>query len=494
MVNKQIDSTTGIYSENGLILTVVDSDRGRGTKKLRSMLKIENKSIKWQHQRILKQLAKLQNRINTLQGHWRAQADNRVEFFKQQLKDLEPQLTVEYFEPVDENTTIIPPGYWYLCENIKDNKHLNTEVPPLLLDGLRPYQQEAVTEMLKYRRATGRFATGLGKSIILASICASMAAKKIRTVVLVPTEYLVGQTYDTIKRYGLSVTAAGGGRIPVPGADILVTTVQSAGSHMDLYGCVIADEAHHAPAATWEDVMAKGINVQYSYHLTATPFRADGLDLAIHAFGGPVVVSRDVRWAITNNWLVDPAVYMVDIAPKNAVGQAIVLPDEMISAKAYEKLVQNLMVFSALAELVKKAVASERRIMLLFKTVKAGRAFSKYLAEQHQMKFPVASSASKGVIVKFRNKEIPLLIANDRLVGEGVDIPDADTLILATQHSAKGMTYQAVGRILRKAPDKKKAMVIDVAVSGFSQFVRARQNRILVYKDITGIEPKELGA
>jgi superfamily II DNA or RNA helicase len=56
------------------------------------------------------------------------------------------------------------------------------------------------------------------------------------------------------------------------------------------------------------------------------------------------------------------------------------------------------------------------------------------------------------------------------------------------------MTYQAVGRILRKAPDKKKAMVIDVAVSGFSQFVRARQNRILVYKDITGIEPKELGA
>lgn len=490
MQEKTIPGTVGKYSPSGHILTVTGP--AKRLQRMKDRLTLTNKSIEWQLKRTVKTRSELANRLPQLKGQWEDAAKIKLVEYDKQITELQSDLVVEYWEETNDGLQI-PPGFWFLCESIEGDRHLNTAVPAVLLPGLRPYQQDDVREMLRHKRATAKIATGLGKSWVIASLCATMSAAKIRTVVIVPSEYLVGQLYDTLKSVNLSVTAAGGGRIPVPGCDVLVTTVQSAGSYMDLYGCVLVDESHHTPATTWMECMTRGINVEYVYNLTATPFRTDGLDLAIHAFGGPTTVDRDARWGIVNGWLVQPDIYIVKVAPRAPNGDPVYVPEKVIAAKAYQRLIHTLETFETIYQAISKASAKNRKTILLFKTVKAGKAFSKYIEQKYQIKIPVASAKSKGVIVKFRNNELNVLIGNDRLLGEGVDIPNADVLIIATQHSSKALSYQAVGRVLRPAAGKTGALVIDIAVSGYLQFNRAVDNRAGVYANIAGVAPKQVG-
>ena len=54
------------------------------------------------------------------------------------------------------------------------------------------------------------------------------------------------------------------------------------------FGAVIVDEAHHAPAATWE-VILNNLKARYRLGLTASPTRADGHHPYIRLLIGPVI-------------------------------------------------------------------------------------------------------------------------------------------------------------------------------------------------------------
>lgn len=74
------------------------------------------------------------------------------------------------------------------------------------------------------------------------------------------------------------------------------------------------------------------------------------------------------------------------------------------------------------------------------------------------------------------------LLATASLIGEGVDIPRLDTLILAMPISFKGRMIQYAGRIHRKWPGKKDVVIYDYLDNCSGLTISMYRKRLKAYK------------
>lgn len=327
-----------------------------------------------------------------------------------------------------------------------------------------------------------------GKSKVIQSVALAAVKSGKRCMIVVPTEYLVGQMAEEMKGLHANTTAQGGGRLAVGGWDVLVTTIQSAAGFADMPDVVCFDETHHIAAESWTKLAMSLSKATHVYGFTATAFRSDGLDVAIHSFAGPIVYSRDVRWGIQNGWLSDFSAFIITVNPKKN-GRKIFLSDKNVQATtAYKVLVSSLELFAVARDRLLAGIAKDRKIIVVFKTVKACMDFRKFCAPVTNMDVASAQQGkkSKAPLRRFQNGDAQVLLVNSGLISEGVDIPKADMILQCCQNSSDVMTLQILGRILRKSPDKKKAVIIDIQTNGYEQYVRAGNRRRNVYAKIIG--------
>lgn len=246
-------------------------------------------------------------------------------------------------------------------------------------------------------------------------------------------------------------------------------------------GCgVVVHNCHHTVADTWANLLGSCTNVKYVYNLTATPFRTDGLDLAIHAFGGPTVYERDLVWGIKQGWLCAFDAYCIQVKAIEGNRQ-VTIPKERNRVLAYSKLSKNHNVIKTLHDYIINALEKDRKVMVLFTTLVAAKELAKQLSKT--VKVDVADANYKKPLRDFQTGKCNVLIATSKLVGEGIDIPFADCLMLCTQNSSKTITYQALGRILRKSPDKKKPLVLDFTFKGYEMFEKSGKKRLDIWNE-----------
>ena len=414
------------------------------------------------------------------------EAHRKIPEIESELEELIPQLTEELFTEVD-GALVIPPGLWYLCESIRNNAHLNEDLQEYYLECLRPYQKEALSELYKFKRAMIELATGLGKSKIIQSIALAAVKSGKRCMIIVPTEYLVGQMAEEMKTLHANTTAQGGGRLATLGWDVLVTTLQSAVGFADMPDVVCFDETHHIAAESWTKLAMSLSKATHVYGLTATAFRSDGLDVAIHSFAGPIVYSRDVRWGIENGWLNNFSAFVVKVHPKKN-GRKICLPDTVMATTAYKALVPSLEVMSIAKDKLLKSLEKGRKVIVVFKTVEACKTFKKFCEDKINLSVASAQMGkkSKAPLARFQKNTERVLLVNSGLISEGVDIKDCDTMIQCCQNSSDVMTMQLLGRILRSDKNKRKSIIIDISVKGFLQYERSGSKRALIYQNIIG--------
>jgi superfamily II DNA or RNA helicase len=416
---------------------------------------------------------------------------DKIEKLSGDLAELEPNQIIYLYTEEDEHL-VIPPGMWFLCASIVGNEHVNTQLAPYILPACetRPYQVEALNELYKHKRGVIELATGLGKSKLIESIALAGVKAGKRVMIVVPTELLVIQMLDEMKGLHENTTAQGGGRQAKPGWDILVTTIQSAQGFSDIPHVVLLDEAHHSPAATWMRLLAGASEAEYVYSFTATAFRSDGLDMAIHAFVGPIVYSRDVRWGIENNWLSPFHVFTVVINPIWTYGankgKKIHLPDHVPAASAYKILANCYESMVFLREKLAAGLAKGRRPIIVYKTVESCKRLREFCKDSIEMNVASAQAGkkSKAPIYRFKKGEERILLANSSLISEGLDIPSADMLFLCTQNSSDIVTLQALGRVLRLLEGKTNAVVINFEIRGYGQFERAGEKRRALFDKI----------
>jgi superfamily II DNA or RNA helicase len=199
----------------------------------------------------------------------------------------------------------LPRGYGYrllglakqrgVPATLVDKRLVLPEIDVSFKGALRDYQQRALAGMTKYSDGILVAPCGSGKTAIGMALAAHFRQP---AIILVHTVDLLRLTAEAARRWlNIDAGIVGDGKFDV--RPLTVCTVQTAKKHPELasmFGCVILDECHHAPAASFMDTRQM-FPAAFRYGLTATPKRDDGLGGFMTAVIGPV------RHAITQGEL-----------------------------------------------------------------------------------------------------------------------------------------------------------------------------------------------
>lgn len=356
---------------------------------------------------------------------------------------------------------------------------------------LRPYQEDGLAAILasiskgKTRPAV-ELATGLGKSFMFAHLLKRFVDENPGRVglVLVHTDELASQAYEEIKqvaphlRVGIEKAALRHALTD----DIVVASVQTLRNparFIDRVGLIICDEAHHATAATYTDILARygafrpnsdmfpGRNWPFNpaaVGFTATLARNDGAPLG--EIWQECVFTRSTAWAVRKGYLANPR------------GQRVVVPDLDLSAVAgradfRDNSLGEALTGSLAPELIASAWyehAAGKRTILFAPTVASAEVFAQAFrnggigAEVIHGGMPLEDR--RLVLKRHRAGDFPVL-ANCMILTEGYNDPGIQCVIMARPTKSKGLYIQCVGRGLRIDPTLPAAgqecLVLDVA-------------------------------
>lgn len=359
----------------------------------------------------------------------------------------------------------------------------------------RFYQSEALDAWKRHgSRGVVVLPTGAGKTQL-----AMMAIDDRRrsTLVVAPTLDLVRQWYDVLAAtFGAPIGVVGGGEHDV--RPLTVTTYDSAYLHMEhlgsRFGLVVFDECHHLPSPTYA-LAARFAIAPFRLGLTATPERADGLDVALGKLVGPTVYRRDIG-ELAGEWLAeyDTERIEVELTPeereehdaerqiyRDFVGKhGIVMSSprgfgEFImrasrnaegrrAMKAYRR--QRELAFAATAKL-----AYLEHLLTLHRHDRA-LVFTQDNATAHLVArtflVPVITHQTKvtersAILAGFASGAYGAIVTS-KVLNEGVDVPDANVAVVLSGSGSVREHVQRLGRILRQR-EGKRALLYEIVTA-----------------------------
>jgi superfamily II DNA or RNA helicase len=266
---------------------------------------------------------------------------------------------------------------------------------------------------------------------------------------------IVGKVGGGAHEYGAPITVAGIDTISQPG--------HLKNLHRFGYKLVIYDEVHHAPAPKYQKVMTV-LKDAFRVGVTATAKRLDNKSLFPH-FGVPVF-SMDIKEAIQKHRLCNVRAQAikteVDLAEigssKNSDGDTDFNEEEL--DKAVNTPERNKLIVKKYQEYAegKRAVAFcvtvAHATALAFAFNEAGIAAAVISGE-------TSLSERKRLFDAYRAGEI-LVLTNVMVLTEGWDEPLCEVAIMARPTQSWGLFVQCIGRILRLAPGKLCALILDI--------------------------------
>lgn len=313
---------------------------------------------------------------------------------------------------------------------------------------------------------------GTGKTVILLKIFSIL---KKTALVLVHKEFLAEQFRERIKYFlGLKDAEIGtvkGSKCCFEGKKIVIAMIQSLLSReypSEFYewpGVLAVDECHRISAPLFNqtvDMFPAAVRIG----LSATPRRADGLQNIFEIHLGSVLARLQGGTGVV------PKIYQV--------------PFDVLIQEHYYKGKEKIF----LGRLISYIVNLERRnnwlVKEMVKAIKVGRKIFvmsdridhlKTLKEKFDIAMPTATSGL--YIGGMKAEERERSAAADAIFGtyamtkEGLDLPEIDTLYLATP---KSDIEQPVGRVLRYSENKKEPVVVDLvdSVPILQDFARKR--------------------
>lgn len=299
--------------------------------------------------------------------------------------------------------------------------------------------------------------TGYGKTTVALHV---MCRLKYKTLIIVHKEFLMTQWIERIKQFVPSarIGIIQGSKVDVAHKDVVIGMLQSL-SKKDYdrnifkeFGLTIVDETHHICTRSFSKALLN-YNTKYILGLSATLERKDGLTKVLHWFIGPVLYQafRERKHDVVVEKHAFDCDMFKDEFPVNRARKAN-LPlaiNEITENQDRNALLQNIIKDCVLRLSRKVLVLTDRRQHCL--TLMNGCSYTTSGLYLGGMKpYELAESEKCSVI-----------FGTFSLAHEGLDIPELDTLILA---SPKSDIVQSVGRILRETPGKKNhPLVVDIA-------------------------------
>jgi superfamily II DNA or RNA helicase/HKD family nuclease len=365
-----------------------------------------------------------------------------------------------------------------------------------------PFQGEILQQLEAERAVQGRnrhlvvAATGTGKTMVAAfdyrNWCRGQTpagGPRPRLLFVAHREEILKQSLATFRavlrdqNFGDLLV---GGRRP-ESLDHLFVSVQSYGSRelhnlpSDYYDYVVVDEFHHAAAGSYQELLDH-VGPRVLLGLTATPERADGLDVLKH-FGGHVSCEIRLPDAV-NRKLLSPFQYFGVSDPVDLSGlrwqRGGYRTEELDSVYTGNDVRARLVV-----EALFKTVVDVRRCRALAFCV--SQAHAHYMAEHFRRHGVPAealtaesdATARNTVQQRLRERQINVICVVD-LYNEGVDIPEVDTVLFLRPTESLTVFLQQLGRGLRLHDEKECLTVLDFIGAQHRQFRFADRFKALI--------------
>lgn len=347
-----------------------------------------------------------------------------------------------------------------------------------------PYQTEILDVIDKYDRGIIKVATGGGKSLIAALIAAKLGKK---TIIYVIGKDLLYQFHEFFTQcFDEPIGIIGDGQCQIH--DINIASIWTVGQAIGLkkneilldsdddeklinktkYTDIlkmmkdarvsIIDECHMSACETIQQVF-KHSATEHLYGLSGSPWRDDGADLLIESILGKYIVNIPASKLIKEGYLAQPFIKFRVTPP---------YPYEL--EKNYQSIYKNYIVENEVRnglvlDAAKTLVQKGYQTLVLFNSIKHGKILYE-LFKEHMNCAILDGSNDKDEREKVKKDlmahKIDCVLAS-RIFDIGVDIPSLSGLVIACGGKSTVKALQRVGRVIRKYPGKKFAVIIDFA-------------------------------
>jgi len=396
-----------------------------------------------------------------------------------------------FYRETDAGGLILPRGFArqliLLCREkdvdykIDDNRRSFSPVEFNFTGRLKSFQQTAVDTMLKKDFGTLNAPTGAGKTVMALYM---IARRKQPALILVHTKNLAFQWVERIENF-LNIPAdkigfIGGGKQRI-GKEITVALVQSIYKRTDevipYIGHLVVDECHRTPSRTFTEAVS-AFDSKYALGLSATLFRRDKLSKLIFWHIGDTHHQVDKSRLIANG----------DILHADVITRETDFRPYSDPTTEYSRMLSELTEDAGRNRMIAEDVAQEAAkgngICLVLSDRKSHcRTLQEILEGKHGIESELLTGDTspkmrRSIVDRLNNGEVKVLVATGQLIGEGFDARELSTLFLATPIKFSGRVLQYLGRVLRPAPGKDKALVfdyVDINVGPLRASARSRQ-------------------
>jgi len=330
---------------------------------------------------------------------------------------------------------------------------------------LRPYQQDAIDDvklafMNRNRRVLLVAPTGAGKTVMFSYIAKHAALKGNRIAILAHREELLDQISRTLTQFSVDHGFIAARRLVDPTKLVQVCGVHTLKNRAARIAwtpdLIVCDEAHHATAGSWARILESYPDARV-LGVTATPERLDGTGLG-NVFN-VMVRGPEIADLIARGFL-SPVKYF---CPKTVNTDGMKLRMGDYRHADVDKRVNNSKVTGEAVEWYRKLCDGAPAVAFC-----ASIAHSEHVAEIFRaagyrwtsLDSTMTPEARRAAVVGLGNGSLHGISSCD-IISEGFDLPIVSTAILLRPTASLGLYLQQVGRVLRVAPGKTHATIID---------------------------------
>lgn len=394
-------------------------------------------------------------------GQWKA-LEKKLTFMKN-----DGDVVISYRRRVTEGDYLLPRGAWNLLpdEITYEDRRSFPPMPELnfvlKLDAIEHDprfvgQQRAVDTMFREEQGLLIRPPGTGKTEIATAF---MAKAKTRSLVLVHTEDILNQWVERVEK---NIPELQGKVGVIRGKtcnieQITIATVQTLyRSYLEKpdkwwrqFGAIIADEAHHVSAATWEAVL-NTCPAYYRFGFTASPTRADGMHPTMKFIIGPIIhrekFSSSVKLEVVTARTSFKAAYRgsFDWGP------------------LLNKLIHDERRNAHIARIADREVDKGNSVLVLSRRIEHLQNIAAAMRNDTEI-LAAATSKKKAraeILRDFKTGKVRCVLAT-QLADEALDVPILNRVLLTFPGKHEGRIIQQIGRAIRQHSEKEDAVIFD---------------------------------
>ena len=338
------------------------------------------------------------------------------------------------------------------------------------MTALYPFQEKVIADVdaaiaAGRRRIIIVVPTGGGKTMIASALIKRVAQERGSSLVLAHRREIIQQTSAKLRGHGVAHGIIQSGVQPRALEDIQIASIQTLWVRhtraivpvpLPPAMLLVVDECHHAPARSYRKII-EGYPDAILIGLTATPCRGDGRGL-----GGifeTLIEGPQVAELIAGGYLVRTRVY------------APVKPDlRGVRTVAGDYNENQLAARMDRPDLIGDIVThwhkyGERRKTVAFAvnvphSIHLRDEFSKSGVRAEHVDGSTPKSERDATLARLASGETEL-VTNCMVLTEGWDMPEVGCCVLARPTKKMGLYRQMIGRVLRPAPGKADATILD---------------------------------